>query len=542
MTAKPGNNKNWSILYTREIISYSIFSAVNSAIMIAIPVQLGFFIDALIYGGYVLSIFTLLFCTALLNLIFNMFLKKIIFNIARQQEQKIQIQLLEAFQSQRPAIIDGYRNGEIAIKFYRDAGAAGQFIFNIYPQLLNATAGIILALLMVFCKNPRIGVFILFFLPLTLLALFPYKSRFSRINHSIRSMYDRSINGIFEFMHIYPYLKVLAADPPYLSCPKSKFSKYKKLNSFNDRTAISFEFINRLILFIGEYGILGIAGWFALKKMIPVGDVVVFQVLFLSVLNSFSGFFQLIPAVETTRESIHSINELLNSEETEDIESGEAVSSANGDIVIQQVSFAYPGSDRIILQNFSCHIKGGTTIVVTGANGTGKTTFLRLLMGYLEPQSGSITIAGKNLVLLQKKSFRRRIASVFQDSLLITGTLRDNITLKNRDYTEKDIAEAIRLSGADSIVKRMPNGLEHRVGCDRGELSGGERQKIAIARALIRKPDILIFDEVTNHLDYQSRIMMHDLILSLRGKATILMVSHDPELVKLCDQKINLDS
>jgi len=195
----------------------------------------------------------------------------------------------------------------------------------------------------------------------------------------------------------------------------------------------------------------------------------------------------------------------------------------------------------MIFHDFSCHIKSGNIIAVIGANGAGKTTFLRLFMGYLEPQSGSIMIAGKNLALLQKKSFRRRIASVFQDSLLITGSLRDNITLKNRDYTETDITEAIRLSGADSIVKRMPNGLEHRIGCDGGGLSGGEQQKIAIARALIRKPDILIFDEVTNHLDYESRIKIRELISQMRGKTTVFLVSHDPELIALCDQEIILE-
>ena len=169
-----------------------------------------------------------------------------------------------------------------------------------------------------------------------------------------------------------------------------------------------------------------------------------------------------------------------------------------------------------------------------------KTTFLRLVTGYLEPQKGRIEIASKKLSKWQKKSFRRRIASVFQDSLLIAGTIRDNITLKNINYTETEIMEAISLSGADSIIKRMPEGLEYRIGCDGGGLSGGERQKIAIARALIRKPDILIFDEVTNHLDYESRIRVKKLLVQMRGQKTIFLVSHDPDLIKLSDQEICL--
>jgi len=123
---------------------------------------------------------------------------------------------------------------------------------------------------------------------------------------------------------------------------------------------------------------------------------------------------------------------------------------------------------------------------------------------------------------------------------LISGTIRDNITLKNRNYTESDIVRALQFSGADELVARLPDGLNHKIGQDGGGLSGGERQKIAIARALIRDPDILIFDEVTNHLDYESRIKIRDLMISFRGRKTVIMVSHDPELIRLCDQEIKL--
>ena len=125
--------------------------------------------------------------------------------------------------------------------------------------------------------------------------------------------------------------------------------------------------------------------------------------------------------------------------------------------------------------------------------------------------------------------------------MLITGTIKDNITLKNPAYSDNDITNALILSGADSVVNRMPDGINHKIGFDGNDLSGGERQKTAIARALIRKPQILIFDEVTNHLDYQSRMNMRNLISSLRGKVTIFLVSHDPELIALCDKEINLN-
>lgn len=531
----------FALLNTPGIIWYSILAILYSALIVLIPFLTGAFVNALVYGGSPFVIFLGLSCVAFAAWLLNIWTRYMIQNIARQKELDLQFRLLVAFQSMKPEAIDRYKNGEVAMKFFRDAGMASVFLSNHYPTLLGAGTSIFFALAMVLYKNPLIALLYLIFLPLMAVILFPYTKRFRRLNHAIRTLYDKSMNGIFEFMQIFPFLKSLNAGERYANYPKARFKSFRKLNCKNDRCAVCFEGINKFIMFLGEYSILGVAGWFAWKKSIPVGDIVIFQMLFLSVLNAFSGLFQLLPTFESTAESIRSMNELLKSEDTEDIESGEAISSANGDISIQHVSFAYPCSERMILHDFSCHIKSGNIIAVTGANGTGKTTFLRLLMGYLEPQSGSIMIAGKNLALLQKKSFRRRIASVFQDSLLITGSLRDNITLKNRDYTETDITEAIQLSGTDSIVKRMPNGLEHRIGCDGGGLSGGEQQKVAIARALIRKPDILIFDEVTNHLDYESRIKIRELISQMRGKTTVFLVSHDPELIALCDQEIILE-
>ena len=179
-------------------------------------------------------------------------------------------------------------------------------------------------------------------------------------------------------------------------------------------------------------------------------------------------------------------------------------------------------------------------MALSGSNGAGKTTLLKLISGYLEPDCGIIEIAGVPLSTWQKKAFREKISAVFQDELIISGTIRDNITLKNRKYTKQELEDALHLSGADSLVRRMPEGLEHRIGLDGGGLSGGERQKVAIARALIRQPDILIFDEVTNHLDYESRCMVKNLLNTLRGRTTVLIVSHDPEILSLCDEILNL--
>ena len=203
------------------------------------------------------------------------------------------------------------------------------------------------------------------------------------------------------------------------------------------------------------------------------------------------------------------------------------------------IAFAYPGADtRPVAKDFSATFRAGKVVALVGANGTGKTTLLKLATAALEPQSGEILVNGSPLSTLDDGFFRRRIGIVFQGCLLVSGTIRDNITLRDPVFTKEDIDEAVALSGLDEVVRRLPDGLDTRVGLNGQSLSGGEMQRLAIARALIRKPGILVLDEVTNHLDADARGAFGKLLRRLAPGRIVLVVSHDPALVDLCDEKI----
>ena len=516
-------------------------AASEALLLVGVPYFSSRFINAIVDNQTVVLNFILLAFCMLAVLILNIVKKSYAVKISRREELRIQHNLLEKIQKITPGYVERFANGEIGMKFLRDAQIYSSYFRDLYPQFIGTVCVAAIALISVFLHSRLIAVIFLVFILIMGLTLFPFRKKFSRNNNAIRRMYDRSINKIFEFIHIYPFLKSMAANAPFAKLPYSRFSKFRKVNLFNDFTNIRFELYNRLILFCGEVCILGAAGYLAWQKVITVGEVVFFQVLFLSVLNAFSSLFQLLPMRESINEARRSIEELRKYGQVEDCKSGKEFTGLTGDIIAENISFHYPDSERMIFDNFTCRISPGSIVAVTGVNGQGKTTLFKLLTGYLEPTAGEIMIGNDNLLNFNKVSFRSKIAYVFQDSLLITGTLQDNITLKNPCYTKSDIARALTLSGADSVVARMSDGLNHKIGFDGSDLSGGERQKIAIARALIRQPEILIFDEVTNHLDYTSRLKMRDLIVSLRGRVTILLVSHDPELTALCDQEINLN-
>ena len=531
----------YSLLKRRSVAVYALLAVVRSALLVAVPLLLGRVVDVLVSHEPPYRYFFALLGTALAGAVLEWLLRRLALSISRDAEQELQLRMLAKFQSLAPGRSGRTPPGETALKFFRDVTMIGEFLRNFCPQLLGAACAVAFSLAAALSKSFIIAGLFPIFIPLLVLPSGLWKARFRRLRQTLRRFNDLSVSKVFECMHVFPYLKSLAADPPYFRRTGELLSRGTKLNRRHDFSEADFEHTNRAVLFLGEYTVLAVSCVLAYRGRIPVGDVVVFQALFLAVLNALAGVFRLLPNLENVRESLRSVNELLTDDAVEDVDSGPPVNSAAGDIVAENVTFAYPGSKREILRGFSSVIPGGSIVGVTGENGAGKTTLLKLLTGTLVPDSGSVSVGGVDLKNCKLASFRARIASVFQETLLITGTIRDNITLKDDRYGAADIDRALKLSGADAPVARMNDGLEHRIGFnDGGGLSGGERQKLAIARALIRRPEILIFDEVTNHLDYESRLKMRDLLAQLRGNTTVLLVSHDPELIKLCDMEIHL--
>ena len=531
-------------LKRRGVILYTAYSIGYSALLVLIPLLLGWIVDALIAGSaWSLFLFVLFAVASFGALKLDWKLKRTIRTLSRDWEMELQIRLLTAFQALPPGKSDRFPPGGAALKFFRDAAMLGEFLRSFYPQILGAACASLFALIAVMFKSFVVAGLFLIFIPLLIVVSSRWQKTFRRLRRSIRRFNDSAINRIFECMHILPYLKSLSADAPYTLHTRCQLQRYSRLNRKQDGAETDFEKANRIVLCSGECTILAVSCILASTGAIQVGDVVVFQTLFLSVLNSLGGIFHLLPNLANVRESRDSVNEVLAFAETERLDTGTMIRSVAGDIVADRVSFAYSGRSRKILDRFSCVIPGGSIVCITGENGAGKTTLLKLLTGYLFPTGGKISVDGIDLRQCNLRAFRDRVASVFQEMLLITGSIQDNISLRSSRYTAADLASALELSGADSLVARMPDGLAHRINFnDGGGLSGGERQKLAIARALIRRPDILIFDEVTNHLDYESRLKMRDLLARLRGRTTVLLVSHDPELTKLCDQEIRLST
>ncbi len=200
-------------------------------------------------------------------------------------------------------------------------------------------------------------------------------------------------------------------------------------------------------------------------------------------------------------------------------------SGFKNDLVIEDVSFGYPGH-KPVLSDINIRIPKGKMIAVVGPSGGGKTTLIDLIMGFHEPLKGRIAIDGTPLFDFDIYSYRKKVGYVPQESILFDMSIRDNLRWANVDATDEEIISACRQANAEEFIKEFPKGYDTVVG-ERGvRLSGGQIQRIALARAMLRWPEILILDEATSSLDTHSERLIQQAIDSIAKETTVIIIAH----------------
>ncbi|MDR7896988.1 ABC transporter ATP-binding protein [Thermosynechococcus sp. JY1334] len=237
----------------------------------------------------------------------------------------------------------------------------------------------------------------------------------------------------------------------------------------------------------------------------------------------------------------HEFMELPPGRDAIDLEQQEIPSlKFSGKVDFQHVWFSYtPG--RPILRDINLLIEPCQTVALVGRSGSGKSTLIKLLFRYFQPDQGQILIDGQDIQTLDVRAYRRRLAIVHQEVDVFNGTLWDNLTYANPEVSADAVYEACAIARVDEFVQQLPLGYRTIVG-ERGlRLSGGQRQRLGIARALLADPDVLIFDEATSSLDYESEREIQLALRSITGTRTMIVIAHRLSTVRDANQIVVLD-
>ncbi len=220
--------------------------------------------------------------------------------------------------------------------------------------------------------------------------------------------------------------------------------------------------------------------------------------------------------------------------------SGGTLEKLRGDIEFQNVNFAYAGRPPV-LRNFSLSINSGETIALTGPNGAGKSTLVHLLMRFMLPDQGVIAIDGTNINDLELENLRQQIGLVAQNTLLLNGTVAENISYGQPCAAMDDVIKAAKAAHANTFIEKLPDGYSTMIGDQGIKLSGGQRQRLSLARTILNDPPILILDEATALFDPQAELDFLESCRELLHQRTVILITHRPASLELADRVIHLE-
>jgi len=461
----------------------------------------------------------------------------------REVENRLRSALVERMQQLSMGFYLRTNAGVLQTKVVRDVENIEQMVRNLSDGGFTAINGVVGAVLITAIKVPLFLPFFLVLAPLIALFIAKLRQRLNSRNEEFRGEIENMSARVNEMTTLMPITRAHGLEKSALQTMYDSFSNVKsaglKLDIFNAK----FNALAWVTFQLANVSCLGVAAYCALKGKFGVttGDVVLLTSYFGQLIGSVILLSSLMPQISKGFSSIRSLGDVLESPDIEANSGKKNIEEVIGIVTFDKVSYAYPQSERNAISDLSLSAKPGEMIALVGPSGSGKSTLINLVIGFLRPQSGSISIDGRNMSEFNLSSYRKYISVVPQESVLFEGSVRDNITYGLGSVSDQRVADALRAANAWDFVMELPDGVNTLVGERGARISGGQKQRLAIARALIRNPRILILDEATSALDSQSEKEIQTALESLMVNRTTFVVAHRLSTVQKADRILVLD-
>lgn len=426
-------------------------------------------------------------------------------------------------------------SGRLQSKIIRDVEAVQQLSSQIFTNMLTITLNIIVALIVTVSKSMVVFFFFLVTVPIAGALIGMFRKGVRRTNREFRKQMEETSTKVVEMVELIPVTRAHALEN----------EEIKKMGGFLNGVAhkgykldimhANFGAVSWCMFQTFQVICLAFTGYMAYRCVISVGEIATYQSYFTTIVNQVAAIIMILPNMARGTESITSIGEILLSDDVEQYNGKKKLEKITGNFDFKDVSFHYDDSKEI-LYRFNLSVKSGETVALVGESGAGKTTILNLLIGFIKPVGGHIYLDGNDLNDINLRSYRDFVAVVPQNTILFSGSIRDNITYGMPDVTEEQLMEAIKSANLLDFVNELPDGLDTMIGENGGKLSGGQRQRLAIARALVRNPKVIIFDEATSALDSTSEKQIQTAIENMASTRTTFIVAHRLSTIRNADK------
>ncbi len=431
--------------------------------------------------------------------------------------------------------------GKVQTKFLNNLasieGYLSTIMFNIIPNIIQG----IIAVAVSIYKNGVVSLFFLFVIPLNILLSQLLRKKIRKAYGTLRVHNEEMGAKFTTMMEMIPVTKSHGLEQTELSSLNHSIKNVTNSGIKVDKINAKFGALMFITTNILSISCLTFCTFLALDGSIEIGDIVLYQTLFTTISGYISTIISAMPTLSDGNDAVKSISEIMNVTEMENAIKGVNSYNIKGDVEFKNVSYMYPKSAPYVIKNLNLSVKEGECIAVVGSSGSGKSTIMNMIIGFLTPTEGDVFIDGMNTKEMDLSEYRHNISVVPQNSILFAGTIKENITYGLSRYTEEDFNRAVEMANINEFVKDLPNGLNTYIGEHGDKLSGGQKQRITIARALIRNPKILILDEATSALDNISEYHVQKAIEQATRGRTTFIVAHRLSTIRNADRIVVME-
>lgn len=392
------------------------------------------------------------------------------------------------------------RSGELLSKLQKARTDAQGLILNSVNLLFVSTIGAVFAIIYAFIVHWSIGLIFILTIPLLGVATFWISRKIKAAQTMITRETAALAGSTTETLRNVELVKSLGLESQEIGRLNTVNEAILKLELKKVKMVRTLSFLQGTLINTLRSGIMLLMLYLVGTQAVTLGEF--FSLLFYSFLifNPLAEMGTVATAYQEASASMEQVEEVLRTEPEKQPDNPKEVGDIS-EIKFNNVSFHYGGNNKDAAKNINITVKAGETVALVGPSGAGKTTVIKLLVGLYKATSGAVTYNNMNVNEIDLAKLRSRFGFVSQDTQLFSGTIRENLLFVKPNATEEDMLNALKQSAATNILSRGSKGLETKIGEGGLKLSGGEKQRLAIARALLRKPDLIIFDEATSSLD-----------------------------------------
>ena len=436
------------------------------------------------------------------------------------------------------------KSGGVASLIREDAGGVGDLIFSMLYNPWRAVVQFVGSLVILVFVDWKLMVGGLLLLPVVWVTHRTWINRIRPLYRDIRKQRQSIDAGATE---TFGGIRVVRT----FSRSRNESSRYVREGGFLVRQQLFTWWWTRIIEVIWEVLIplastvlLLYGGYQIIQGELTLGDLMMFLIYLTMLLDPLATIASSAVGFQNNLAGLDRVLDVLEIDEELPSRVGAKPvprSEVAGAISIQGLSFSYPGTDTLVLQDLSLEVEPGETVALVGRSGAGKTTLTNLIARFYDPIAGSISLDGRDLRDIQLASYRRLLGIVEQDVFMFDGTIRENISYARRNCTHEEIVRAASAAAADEFIAKLPDGYDSVIG-ERGvKLSGGQRQRLAIARAILADPKILVLDEATSNLDSESERLIQTSLTELLQDRTAFVIAHRLSTITGADKIVVLD-